>query len=120
MLASGTESGSLRLLALAGGYQPPVLKIGWMQRPDLNKTPFGGLCHWSWQVHQKEVAKVGAKAVLGACKELAMGQNPVHPNPHQNRLKWVVHLPQNGTIGFDPQPTGDFPFGLPLRHAKTA
>ena len=21
-----------------------------------------------------------------------------------NRLKWVVHLPQNGTIGFDPQP----------------
>ena len=32
---------------------------------------------------------------------LAMGQNPnltpsEHPNPHQNRLKWVVHLPQNG------------------------
>ena len=27
-----------------------------------------------------------------------------HPNPHQNRLKWVVHLPQNGTIAFDPQP----------------
>ena len=27
------------------------------------------------------------------------------PNPHQNRLKWVVHLPQNGTIGFDPPPT---------------
>ena len=26
-----------------------------------------------------------------------------HPNPHY-RLKWVVHLPQNGTIGFDPQP----------------
>ena len=25
-------------------------------------------------------------------------------NPHQNRLKWVVHLSQNGTIGFDPQP----------------
>ena len=20
-------------------------------------------------------------------------------------LKWVVHLPQNGTIGFDPQPS---------------
>ena len=28
-----------------------------------------------------------------------------HPNPHSKRLKWVVHLPQNGTIGFDPQPT---------------
>ena len=24
----------------------------------------------------------------------------------KNRLKWVVHLPQNGTIGFDPQPHG--------------
>ena len=25
-----------------------------------------------------------------------------HPNPHQNRLKWVVQLPQNGTQnGFD-------------------
>ena len=38
-----------------------------------------------------------------------MGQNPnrtpsEHSNPHQNRLKWVVHPPQNGTIGFDPQP----------------
>ena len=27
-----------------------------------------------------------------------------HPNPHYNRLKWVVHLPQNGTIVFEPQP----------------
>ena len=27
-----------------------------------------------------------------------------HPNPHYNRLKWVVHLPRNGTSGFDPQP----------------
>ena len=40
---------------------------------------------------------------------MAMGQEPnrtpnEHPNPHSNRLKWVVHLPQNGTIGFDPQP----------------
>ena len=32
-------------------------------------------------------------------------QYPAHPNPHQNRLKWVVHLPKNGTIGFDPQPS---------------
>ena len=40
--------------------------------------------------------------------DLAMGQNPVpsseHPNPHENRLKWVVHLFQNGTIGFEPWP----------------
>ena len=40
---------------------------------------------------------------------MAMDQNPnrtpsEHPNPHENRLKWVVHLPQNGTICFDPQP----------------
>ena len=27
-----------------------------------------------------------------------------HPTPHQNSLKRVVHLPQNDTIGFDPQP----------------
>ena len=32
---------------------------------------------------------------------MAMGQNPnrapsEHFNPHQNRLTWVVHLPQNG------------------------
>ena len=26
------------------------------------------------------------------------------PNSHIDRLNWVVHLPQNGTIGFDPQP----------------
>ena len=37
-----------------------------------------------------------------------MGQNPVFPVnipiPTKNRLEWVVHLPQNGTIVFDPQP----------------
>ena len=27
-----------------------------------------------------------------------------HPNPHKKRLKWVVHLPQNDTIYFNPQP----------------
>ena len=27
-----------------------------------------------------------------------------HLNPDKIGLKWVVHLPQNGTIGFDPQP----------------
>ena len=27
-----------------------------------------------------------------------------HPSHHSNRPKWVVHLLQNGTIGFDPQP----------------
>ena len=40
---------------------------------------------------------------------LAMGQNPnrtpsEHPHPHKQRPKWVVHLPHNGIIGFDPQP----------------
>ena len=43
--------------------------------------------------------------------EMAMGQKTnrtpnEHPNPHQNRLKRGVRLPQNGTIGFDPQPNG--------------
>ena len=37
-----------------------------------------------------------------------MGQKPVPPVnipiPTKNRQKWVVPLPQNGTIGFDPQP----------------
>ena len=42
--------------------------------------------------------------------QVAMGPNPVPPVkmpiPTQIvRLNWVVHLPQNGTIGFDPQPT---------------
>ena len=36
---------------------------------------------------------------------LAMGQNPIPPvNPLKWSKKWVVHLLQNGTIGFDPQP----------------
>ena len=40
-----------------------------------------------------------------------MGQKPhrnssEHPNPHHRR-KWVVHLPQNCTIGFDPQQCGE-------------
>ena len=30
---------------------------------------------------------------------LAMGQKPIPTN----RLKWVVRLPENGTIGFDPE-----------------
>ena len=39
-----------------------------------------------------------------------------HPNPHYNRLKWVVHLPRNGTIGFDPQPNANSPpFGSQKR-----
>ena len=43
--------------------------------------------------------------------QMAMGQNPnrtpsEHPiqSPLKQVLKWVVHLPPNGTIGFDPQP----------------
>ena len=35
---------------------------------------------------------------------MGMGQNPVPPVNIPTRLRWVVHLPQNGTIGFDPQP----------------
>ena len=48
--------------------------------------------------------------MVGPCDEgawikttyLAMGQKPVPPV--NIRQKWVVHLPRNGTIGFDPQP----------------
>ena len=40
---------------------------------------------------------------------MAMGQNPVPPVniPIPSKIdykKWVVHPPQNGSIGFDPQP----------------
>ena len=39
---------------------------------------------------------------------VAMGQNPVPPVnipiPTKHELNWVVHLSQNGTVGFDPQP----------------
>ena len=43
-------------------------------------------------------------------KQLAMGQHPVPPVNiaiRKSRLKWVVHLPQNGTIAFDPQPSAN-------------
>ena len=48
---------------------------------------------------------------------MAMVQNPVPPvnipiQPLNQVLKWVVHLPQNGTIGFDPQPYDGFPFDV--------
>ena len=45
---------------------------------------------------------------LRKAPHLAMGQKartPMNIPTHSNRLKWVVHLPQNGTIGFDPQPS---------------
>ena len=42
----------------------------------------------------------GGKRPQSSRADMAMGQNP---NPHY-RLKWGVHLPQNGTIGVDPQP----------------
>ena len=35
---------------------------------------------------------------------MAVGQNPVRPVNIPISTKVVVHLPQNGTIGFDPQP----------------
>ena len=38
-----------------------------------------------------------------------------HFNPHQNRPKWVVHLPQNGTIGFDPHAVLSGPSGRAIR-----
>ena len=40
---------------------------------------------------------------------LATGQKPVPPVniPVPTKIDWVVHLPQNGTIGFDPQPLRD-------------
>ena len=55
-------------------------------------------------------AKFASDEIHGALTDLAMGQNPnrtpsEHPNPHSDRLQWVVYLPQNGTIGFDPQPS---------------
>ena len=49
-----------------------------------------------------------------------MGQKPVPPVNipiPTNRLKWVVHLPQNGTIVFDPEP--DFKRGTPSKQQAT-
>ena len=39
--------------------------------------------------------------------DLAMGHNPGNPSEPliQSPVKWAVHPPQNGTIGFDPQPS---------------
>ena len=45
---------------------------------------------------------------FGGCTIFGYGSKPrtpsEHPNPHQNKLRWVVDLPQNGTIGVDPRP----------------
>ena len=51
-------------------------------------------------LHPWETPKASGKETP-ISTQMAMGQNPVAP---QSRLKWVVHLPQNGTICFDPQP----------------
>ena len=46
---------------------------------------------------------------------LAMGQNPRPPVkiPIPTKVKWVVHLLQNGTIGVDPWPFEDNPRQAP-------
>ena len=55
-------------------------------------------------------ARVGLKTHFPTVtpRSLGHGSQPhtpsEHPNPHQNGLKWAVHLSQNGTIGVDPQP----------------
>ena len=50
-------------------------------------------------------AKTQQLSVLQIVAHMAMGQKPVPPvnmsNPRYKRLKRVVHLPQNGNIGFD-------------------
>ena len=61
--------------------------------------------------------------LLGIVSDMAMGQNPkpvppvnirFNPTTKIGSLKWVVHLPQNGTIGFDPQPYLDILFWFQL------
>ena len=52
---------------------------------------------------------MAAKTVLKdkpAFQNMAMGQSPVVNLSILTKIDqtWVVHLPQNGTIGFDPQP----------------
>ena len=43
--------------------------------------------------------------VINQCGHGSKARTPSeNPNPHKNRLKWVVHLPEKGSIGFDPQP----------------
>ena len=44
--------------------------------------------------------------LLPFTSHLGMGQNSPSPSVHPTRLKWVVYLPQKGTIGFKPQPLG--------------
>ena len=65
-------------------------------------------CHSSALALNETVASMSIYIYICICIYIymAMSQNPVpseHPNPH-TRLFWVVHLPQNGTIGVDPPP----------------
>ena len=50
----------------------------------------------------------GRRKYPGIAVLAMMGQKPVPPVnipiPTKNRVKWVLHLFHNGTIGFDPQP----------------
>ena len=92
---NGTPRAQLRGLFRASWVPPGPLKLPMMGQ---NK-----------ETTQSEISPDRmAIASLAEChKHMAMGQKPnrtpsEHPNPHY-RVKWAVHLPQNGTLGFDPQ-----------------
>ena len=61
---------------------------------------------WPWLAFR--LFRQGLTSIVTTSPHLAMGQHPVPPVnipiPLKKVLKWVVRLPQNGTIGFDPQP----------------
>ena len=88
------------------------------------KTPggfFGSwckLCSWSWYLTHTRVSWCKLMILLPdncptslgdlTMAHITMGQNPVPlvniPIPTKINYKWVVRLPQNGTIGVDPRP----------------
>ena len=61
----------------------------------------------------------GPDETLIVKKHVAMGQNPVPPvniSIPTKIDKWLVHLPQNGTMGFDPPPCSKAPFQHVIIH----
>ena len=79
------------------------------QRQDGSEVPYATSAHRSCPIRRVKALPPSLGGRSESCKG-SIGilwpskSYPEHPNPHSNRLKRVVHLLQNGTIGFDPHP----------------
>ena len=91
----------------------PLFAGGSLQQPRHEVPQNGSLCRAACPLGRgggtREAAAAarifGTKRVLDIWPWVKTIVPPVNiPIPNKRRLKWVVHLSQNGTIGFDPWP----------------